>query len=163
MTLLVSRIQTPCQPNILFSSTTPDLLQASMSPAGPLTSANQITLSTFQQTLLLYPASVSQNLHALDSLRYDQIPELLSQRRNDGDAYLEKKDLTELVEWKLYDFYFQLKENDFLWLSSRNMTSAHEQSVLGFLIGMLILYDTHIQQTWQTPPHPLQPNCIQRP
>ena len=62
-----------------------------------------IKLDTFEEVLTRYGSHVPQGLEELEELRYDKIPEIVRQRQKDeGGAYLEKSEVTELVEWKLY-------------------------------------------------------------
>ena len=40
-------------------------------------------------------------LSDLEELRLSTIPQTLAQRKGDGNAFLEKSEVTSLVEWKL--------------------------------------------------------------
>ena len=61
-----------------------------------------ISLSTFEDALKGYAIHVPPELNELDQLRYNHIPETLQQRReNGGEVYLEKAEVTKLVDWKL--------------------------------------------------------------
>ena len=48
-----------------------------------------------------YSSIVPPTLYVLDTLRYEEIPDVLTQRQKDGNAFLEKTEVTSLVEWKL--------------------------------------------------------------
>ena len=63
--------------------------------------ASSITYADFNAHLALYPEHVPQKIQGLEELRLREIPIILAQRRKDGDAFLEKTELTSLVEWKL--------------------------------------------------------------
>ncbi|KAJ4365230.1 hypothetical protein N0V83_008848 [Neocucurbitaria cava] len=58
-----------------------------------------ISLQSFNDILLRYPASVPGKLQDLDTLRYDAIPAKVSSRQ--GVAFLTKDEVEKLVEWKL--------------------------------------------------------------
>ena len=73
-------------------------------------SPTKITIKTLQSHLLSYESHVSDKIQGLESLRSNDIPETLAQRKKDGNAFLEKNgnafleknEVTSLVEWKLY-------------------------------------------------------------
>lgn len=65
-------------------------------------SSANITVQTLQRYLLSYNSHVSPKIQGLESLRFGSIPETLAQRRKDGEAFLEKAEVTGLVEWKLW-------------------------------------------------------------
>lgn len=58
-----------------------------------------ISLVTFENTLLRYPSIVPEKLRELDTLRYDTIPAKVAKRGL--SAGLEKDEVVRLVEWKL--------------------------------------------------------------
>ena len=64
-------------------------------------SPGRITHSALQTYLHSYPSHVSPKIQSLDLNRLDDIPETLAQRKADGVAFLEKIEVTGLVEWKL--------------------------------------------------------------
>ena len=64
--------------------------------------AEKITYMDFQHHLCTYASLVPSQLQDLDDFRFTEIPNVLSQRRSDGSAFLEKTEVTSLVEWKLY-------------------------------------------------------------
>ena len=49
-----------------------------------------------------YSSVVPKDLQDLDHARLHTIPEILKSRKDTGDAYLEKSEVVQLVEWKLY-------------------------------------------------------------
>ncbi|KAF2269240.1 hypothetical protein CC78DRAFT_529465 [Lojkania enalia] len=74
----------------------------------PLT-IESITLVSFNEILSRYPSTVPEKLQELDTLRYDTIPSTLAKRKVDGDAYLAKSEVENLVEWKLRHGTFRPK------------------------------------------------------
>lgn len=48
-----------------------------------------------------YSVTVPEKLQELDTLRYVTIPNILGERREAGDAQLDKSEVEKLVEWKL--------------------------------------------------------------
>ncbi|KAK3175298.1 hypothetical protein OEA41_002545 [Lepraria neglecta] len=64
-------------------------------------SPTKITLKSLQTHLQSYESHVPEKIQGLESLRLNEIPEILAQRKKDGDAFLEKTEVTSLVEWKL--------------------------------------------------------------
>ncbi|KAL2044766.1 hypothetical protein N7G274_002541 [Stereocaulon virgatum] len=66
-----------------------------------LDSPTKITLPTLQSHLLSYESHVPDKIQKLESLRVNDIPETLAQRKKVGNAFLEKNEVTSLVEWKL--------------------------------------------------------------
>lgn len=60
-----------------------------------------ISRKTFGDTLLRYSVTVPEKLQELDTLRYVTIPNILGERREAGDAQLDKSEVEKLVEWKL--------------------------------------------------------------
>ena len=67
----------------------------------PELSAENISYSDFQGCLSFYQHHVPDKIQGLDELRFRVIPEVLARRREDGNAFLEKTEVTGLVEWKL--------------------------------------------------------------
>jgi hypothetical protein len=65
-------------------------------------SPTKITLKTLQSHRLSYESHVPDKIQGLESLRGVDIPETLTQRKKDGNAFLEKNEVMSLVEWKLY-------------------------------------------------------------
>ena len=63
---------------------------------------SQISLDRLHTLLLDYSSKIPDKLQTLEELRFKAIPETLAQRKKDGDSFLEKTDVTSLVEWKLY-------------------------------------------------------------
>ncbi|KAL9065791.1 MAG: hypothetical protein Q9161_008016 [Pseudevernia consocians] len=64
-------------------------------------SSSQITLDTLHTHLLSYDSHVPDKIQGLEELRLSTIPENLVQRKKDGEPFLEKTEVTSLVEWKL--------------------------------------------------------------
>lgn len=60
-----------------------------------------ISHEKFKTQLMMYGTHVPPKLLELDKLRFEEVPELLEARRKDDDAFLEKSEVTALVEWKL--------------------------------------------------------------
>lgn len=67
--------------------------------------ADNITYDSIQSTSKRYGKVVPPQLSGLDGLRLRDIPEVLNQRKVDGDVFLEKTEVLSLVEWKLYAFF----------------------------------------------------------
>lgn len=66
----------------------------------------KITLSSFNTLLSRYSSTVPDKLTALDTQRYETIPAALKHRKDEGggkDVHLQKEEVEQLVEWKLYD------------------------------------------------------------
>lgn len=61
----------------------------------------EITLGTLHAHLLSYHSHVPEKIQGLEELRLKAIPETLVQRKKDGGSFLEKTEVTSLVEWKL--------------------------------------------------------------
>jgi len=68
----------------------------------PALSAENINYADFRLQLRFYEDNVPKSLQSLEELRLREIPESLAQRRKDGNAFLDKTEVTALVEWKLY-------------------------------------------------------------
>ncbi|CAF9934524.1 hypothetical protein IMSHALPRED_009738 [Imshaugia aleurites] len=64
-------------------------------------SFSHISLDTLHTHLLNYDSQVPDKIQGLEELRLSTIPETLVQRKQDGEPFLEKTELTSLVEWKL--------------------------------------------------------------
>lgn len=64
-------------------------------------SPSRISLDTLHAHLLSYESHVPDKTRGLEELRLSTIPETLVQRKKDGEAFLEKTEVTSLVEWKL--------------------------------------------------------------
>ena len=61
----------------------------------------KITLRRLQVLSSRYDQIISSSLQDLDKTRAKRIPEALAQRRRDGCAYLDKIEVTALLDWKL--------------------------------------------------------------
>ncbi|CAD6563621.1 MAG: hypothetical protein ASARMPRED_000094 [Alectoria sarmentosa] len=61
----------------------------------------EINLSTLHAHLLSYHSHVPEKIQGLEELRLNTLPETLLQRKKDGGSFLEKTEVTSLVEWKL--------------------------------------------------------------
>jgi len=68
----------------------------------PSLRAESINHIDFRFQLRFYEDLVPKSLKDLEELRLRGIPEVLAQRRKDGNAFLERNEVTALVEWKLY-------------------------------------------------------------
>lgn len=68
----------------------------------PTDSAEVITYSDLEKSLLSYISHVPPDIQRLDSLRLNDTPETLAQRKKNGEAFLEKEEVTNLVQWKLW-------------------------------------------------------------
>ena len=64
-------------------------------------SPSQISVETLHTLLLNYDSHVPDKIQGLEELRFSTIPETLAQRKEDGESFLEKTEVTSLVEWKL--------------------------------------------------------------
>ena len=64
--------------------------------------AAHISYSNLKKHLRSYESHVPPNLQDLESLRLNDTPEALAQRKKNSEAFLEKKEVTSLVEWKLW-------------------------------------------------------------
>ena len=65
-------------------------------------SPDQISLSNLLTHASSYDSYVPKDLQILEELRVKTIPETLAQRKKDGDTFLEKAELSNLVDWKLF-------------------------------------------------------------
>lgn len=68
----------------------------------PSLNADKLSYEDFKENLSKYETHVPSSIQGLEELRLREVPEVLEQRRKDGNALLEKTDVTGLVEWKLY-------------------------------------------------------------
>ena len=66
--------------------------------------SHNVSYDDIQATVNRYKSHVPSKISGLEKLRLEEVPEVLKQRKADGDAFLEKTDVTSLVEWKLYIF-----------------------------------------------------------
>ena len=64
-------------------------------------SCSQISVETLHTLLLNYDSHVPDKIQGLEELRLSTIPETLAQRKEVGESFLEKTEVTSLVEWKL--------------------------------------------------------------
>lgn len=62
---------------------------------------DKISYDEYKGHLGMYDHYLPAKIQALDHLRLEEVPEVLEMRRKDGDAFLEKTEVTALVEWKL--------------------------------------------------------------
>lgn len=60
-----------------------------------------ISFTEFETNRDAYESFVSAKLNDLEDIRLHQIPELLKKRKENGEAFLEKTEVSELMEWKL--------------------------------------------------------------
>ncbi|KAK5012885.1 hypothetical protein LTR39_003927, partial [Cryomyces antarcticus] len=67
----------------------------------PSQAADQISLDGLKAQLELYDRYIPEKLQSLEEKRLKTIPAALERRRRDGDAFLEKEEVQDLVEWKL--------------------------------------------------------------
>lgn len=68
----------------------------------PSESPANIKYEEVQELVSCYQFHVPPKLQALEDIRLNEVPETLAQRKKDGAAFLEKTEVTALVEWKLY-------------------------------------------------------------
>lgn len=85
--------------NFIYRRFTDEATSSTMKPA---LRAEKINHATFLSQLRFYEDLVPKSLEGLEEVRLREIPETLAQRRKDGNAFLEKTEVTALVEWKLY-------------------------------------------------------------
>ena len=64
--------------------------------------ADKISYDDVQTTVQRYEGHVPPKISGLDKLRLEEVPSVLAQRKDDGEAFLEKTEVASLVEWKLY-------------------------------------------------------------
>ena len=100
----------------------------------------KITLKPLQTHLQSYESHVPEKIQGLESLRLNEIPETLAQRKKDGDAFLEKTEVTSLVEWKLC-----VRPGD---CGVGEYTQA--------------LTSWSLQKAWHLPPQPRQARCLKQ-
>jgi hypothetical protein len=60
-----------------------------------------ISASDFEDILSQYPEAVPSKLADLEEQRLSIIPAVLAHRQSEGQAYLTKKEVATLVDWKL--------------------------------------------------------------
>ena len=70
----------------------------------PELSASKISYAEFNAHLAAYPDYMPEKIQGLEELRMREVPEILAQRAKQGETYLEKTEVTGLVEWKLFVF-----------------------------------------------------------
>ena len=68
---------------------------------GSLYAFDRIAGSDFEEILLQYPDTVPAKLADLEEQRLSTIPDVLAERRAEGQAYLTKTEVATLVDWKL--------------------------------------------------------------
>jgi len=71
--------------------------------------ADNITYHSIHWTSKRYEEVVPSKISGLDGLRLRDIPEVLNQRKIDGEVFLEKTEVVSLVEWKLYAFSYRFR------------------------------------------------------
>ncbi|KAL8777741.1 MAG: hypothetical protein Q9194_002376 [Teloschistes cf. exilis] len=64
--------------------------------------AHKISYHDFSTMLFSFAGRAPKKMEGLEELRYNEIPEVLAQRKKDGEAFLEKTEVQSLIEWKLY-------------------------------------------------------------
>lgn len=62
---------------------------------------DSISSEKVENFLKQYDDVVPARLQDLQNFRLERVPTLLKERKADGNAFLEKQDVTGLVEWKL--------------------------------------------------------------
>ncbi len=65
-------------------------------------SAHNISYDDVQTKLHRYESLVPAKILGLEKSRFEDVPEVVNQRKSEGEAFLEKTEVTALVEWKLY-------------------------------------------------------------
>ncbi|KAI4246090.1 MAG: hypothetical protein LQ352_006449 [Teloschistes flavicans] len=63
--------------------------------------ADKISYHDFSTMLLSFAERAPKKMQGLEELRYNEIPKVLAQRKEDGEAFLEKTEVQSLIEWKL--------------------------------------------------------------
>lgn len=69
---------------------------------------NTILFAEFEANRDAYESLIPSELRELDDIRLREIPKRLEQRKAEGEAFLEKTELSELMDWKLYVYYLIL-------------------------------------------------------
>ncbi|MCJ1429083.1 hypothetical protein MMC29_006996 [Sticta canariensis] len=67
----------------------------------PSLSPDNISYVDYKGNLGMYETYLPAKIEGLEKLRLEEVPEVLEMRRKDGDAFLEKTEVTALVKWKL--------------------------------------------------------------
>lgn len=63
--------------------------------------ADKISHEIFKTKLFMYDSYLPPKILGLEKLRFEEVLEVLEARREEGGAFLEKTEVTALVEWKL--------------------------------------------------------------
>ena len=61
-----------------------------------------ISYKDFKHHVAGYSSTVPKDLESLEEQCRETIPSILAQRKEDGEAYLDKTEVTILLEWKLF-------------------------------------------------------------
>ena len=61
-----------------------------------------ILFAEFEANRDAYESFIPPELRELDDFRLHGIPKLLEERKKEGEAFLEKTELANLMDWKLY-------------------------------------------------------------
>lgn len=67
----------------------------------PCETPAQLSLDAFKDIVNRYQGQIPEHLEGLEGTRLKEVPEKLALRKQDGKAFLEKTEVTALVEWKL--------------------------------------------------------------
>lgn len=67
----------------------------------PSLNPDNISYADYKGYWGMYEVYLPAKIEGLEKLRLEEVPEVLEMRRKDGDAFLEKTEVTALVEWKL--------------------------------------------------------------
>lgn len=62
----------------------------------------KILFAEFEANRDAYESLIPSELGILEDIRLHEIPKRLEQRKTDGEAFLEKTELSDLMDWKLY-------------------------------------------------------------
>lgn len=108
----------------------------------PEDSASQISYPDFKAHIDAYPDYVPGKIQELTEIRLREVPEILAQRVKNGEGYLEKTEVTGLVEWKLYDLF----------------PTPHPD--IG-VMPLTIRLSTNQQKTWHIPTQSCQSRCFE--
>lgn len=63
---------------------------------------DKISYADFEKYLGHYKDHAPKKIQGLEELRYNEIPEIVAKRKQDGEAFLEKTEVQSLADWKLY-------------------------------------------------------------